>query len=1081
MMKIILPAHFSLSDKIGKDYIYQLAFESSVVYGTIEEYSFNGVQGHVVRIDGGGEILISPKNNWSAHNRFLQVIFAKNTEDIEGGNFNKEHYKWIKHPNFKEANTCQEIIDSYSGVFSFKKENIEQHIEGLRSPQLGGIYAALAHWQIGNEPATIVMPTGTGKTETMLSLFVVANCTKVLIVVPSDALRSQLAKKFITLGLLKTLQIVNEQAIYPKVGIMKHRLSTIEEVNALFENCNVVITTMSVVGQLSSEVQYAISENCSHLFIDEAHHIAAKTWRRFVSVFKEKYILQFTATPFRNDERNIGGKIIFNYPLRKAQDEGYFKKIKYHPIYEFNPDEYDRAIAQKSVEILNEDLRNGYNHILMARVNSTARADQVYKIYKEYEGLHPIQIHTGLSQEEQKEARLKILNYETRVIICVDMFGEGFDMPELKIAAFHDIKKSLPITLQLAGRFTRTSRDNKLGDASIVVNLANIEVSEELQALYSQDSDWNQILPIISDENTREQESLYEFMQGFNKFPNEIQLQNITPALSTVVYKTDTDVWYPNNFEKGITGIDNFDQVYSDINTEKRTLIVVTGNKVNVKWGDLKDIYRIEWTLYVVYWNQEQQLLYINCSANGSLFEKLAEVVSIGTASPVNAEDIYRSLGNITRLKINNVGLKEQLGKQRNFTMYTGEDIEPALSPVQLANKIKSNIFGVGFENGEKVSVGCSYKGRVWTRKTGNVEELINWCDQVGNKLLDEAIDPNEILSGAIYPSTISQRPELMPISIEWNDEIYKKNEQVVFVQHNEIYYPLDSIELELHQPSEVGDIHFKILNDKFISIYKLVLDDRNFKFINVGNPISIRFGEKTYSISEYFYSVSPIIRFINGSWLEGNQYVDFVFTGSCYDRDKIKVWNWTGVDITKESQGEQKALDNIQRKVITELLEQDYNIVFDDDSAGEASDIITIKVDEITKRIDVELFHLKFSHKEIAGARINDLYEVCGQAQKSVFWKGKGGYELCKHMIARETRRTSSGKNTRFERGTLEELAIIKEKSKRFYKSEFKIYIVQPGLSVQNVSEQQLELLAVTENHLLETYRINLEVIGSK
>ena len=46
------------------------------------------------------------------------------------------------------------------------------------------------------------------------------------------------------------------------------------------------------------------------------------------------------------------------------------------------------------------------------------------------------------------------------------MLGEGFDLPELKIAAFHDVKKSLPITLQFAGRFTRTSRDNNLGKAS---------------------------------------------------------------------------------------------------------------------------------------------------------------------------------------------------------------------------------------------------------------------------------------------------------------------------------------------------------------------------------------------------------------------------------------------------------------------------------------------------------------------------------------------------------------------------------------------------------------------------------------
>lgn len=1079
-MKINLPGHFSLSEKIGKDYVYQLGFEQTTVNGTIEEYSYNQVKGYVIKTEDDREILISPKNDSSAHDRFEQILLAKNLEDVETGNFNQEKYKWIKHPEIGAPNSCQEIIDSYSEAFLFKKENIKQNIEGLRSPQLGGIYAALAHWQIGNEPATIVMPTGTGKTETMLSLLIAANCTKVLIVVPSDALRSQLAEKFITLGLLKTLKIVNKSVLYPRVGIMKHRPSTVEEVCALFENCNVVVTTMSVVGQLNNEIQQAISENCSHLFIDEAHHIAAKTWRKFVSVFKDKYILQFTATPFRNDDRNIGGKIIFNYPLRKAQDEGYFKKIKYHPIYEFNSTEYDRAIAKKAVEILKEDLEQGYNHILMARVNSTARADQVYKIYNEYEGLNPIQIHTGLTQDEQKDARQKILNYETRVIICVDMFGEGFDMPELKIAAFHDIKKSLPITLQLAGRFTRSSRDSKLGDASIVVNLANVEVTEELQALYSQDSDWNQILPIISEENTREQESLYEFMQGFNKFPDEVQLQNITPALSTVVYKTDTDIWYPNNFEKGIAGIDNFDQVYSDINSEKRTLVIVTGNKVSVKWGNLKDIYRLEWTLYIVYWNQDQQLLYINCSANGSMFEKLAEAVSCGTASPVNAEDIYRSLGKVTRLRINNVGLKEQLGRQRSFTMHTGEDVEPALSDAYLANKIKSNIFGVGFENGDKVSIGCSYKGRVWTRKTGNIEELIDWCNYTGDKLLDETIDPNEILSGAIYPQTIKARPKLMPISIEWNEEVYKKNEQAVFIVHNESSYPLDSVELELHQPEETGDIHFKISNERFRSIYKLEIDDINFRFTNVENPIHIQFGTNSPSISEYFYSFPPIIRFFNGSWLEGNQYVDYVFNGSSYDRNKINIWDWTNVNIREESQGEQKKSGNIQHKVISELSSRDYDIIFDDDSSGEAADLITIKVNDIAKTINVELFHLKYSHEEIAGARISDLYEVCGQAQKSVFWKGKGGFELFKHMIERESTRIKNNKNSRFEKGTLEDIALIKEKSRRFYKTDFKIYIVQPGLSARSASEQQLELLAVTENHLLETYRINLEVIGS-
>lgn len=52
------------------------------------------------------------------------------------------------------------------------------------------------------------------------------------------------------------------------------------------------------------------------------------------------------------------------------------------------------------------------------------------------------------------------------------MLGEGFDLPELKIAAFHDVRKSLPITLQLIGRFTRYRSD--LSTAKAVVNIVTL-------------------------------------------------------------------------------------------------------------------------------------------------------------------------------------------------------------------------------------------------------------------------------------------------------------------------------------------------------------------------------------------------------------------------------------------------------------------------------------------------------------------------------------------------------------------------------------------------------------------------------
>jgi Type III restriction enzyme, res subunit len=63
---------------------------------------------------------------------------------------------------------------------------------------------ALGYWTTKRmTPATVVMPTGTGKTETMLALLVAARPDRLLVLVPSDSLREQVAAKSGTLGVLQ--------------------------------------------------------------------------------------------------------------------------------------------------------------------------------------------------------------------------------------------------------------------------------------------------------------------------------------------------------------------------------------------------------------------------------------------------------------------------------------------------------------------------------------------------------------------------------------------------------------------------------------------------------------------------------------------------------------------------------------------------------------------------------------------------------------------------------------------------------------------------------------------------------------
>ena len=121
----------------------------------------------------------------------------------------------------------------------------------------------------------------------------------------------------------------------------------------------------------------------SNVFVDEAHHIVATSWRKFSDRFPRHQLVQFTATPFRNDGQRLDGKIIFNYPLRQAQKDGYYRTIHFLPVREYGEEAIaDKAIAEKAVEKLKDDQKH-YQHIMMARCETKSRAQAVYKIYKE--------------------------------------------------------------------------------------------------------------------------------------------------------------------------------------------------------------------------------------------------------------------------------------------------------------------------------------------------------------------------------------------------------------------------------------------------------------------------------------------------------------------------------------------------------------------------------------------------------------------------------------------------------------------------------------------------------------------------
>lgn len=1082
-MRLIVPPVKGLDLKLPSGVIGQLLSPSGPIEGDLTKFVVASRSGWRLSTPDGQIFYVFPKA--PAQNHIPNdgaVVLGDVPEGVEELDLSSS--KWLAHPAIDSTDVSpSRVRDSWLAGFNFIGEDqVREDQVGLRRPQLGALHAVHAHWSTEDGVATVVMPTGTGKTETMLATLISARCSRVMVVVPTDALRNQIAQKFYTLGILKDSRsvLLAQHVIRPIVGILLKRPKTVAEVNEIFKRSNVVVTTSALAGKCAPEVQERMAEVCSHLFIDEAHHAEAPTWKEFKSNFKahKRPVLQFTATPFREDGQPLDGEIVYVYPMRQAQKEGYFRPIRFSSVYAFNSARADREIAAKVLEELHADSTG--LHVAMARVSTQERAAQVLAIYQELGQFNPVMLHSGMKKTEAQAARSQLDKRQSRIVVCVDMLGEGFDMPELKIAAFHDLRKSLAVTLQLAGRFTRSRAD--LGDPVFIANTADVNLREELRNLYTQDPDWNLLLPSLSEGAIGQELEAQRFINGFAGQLDEIPLNEIRPAASMVVYRTHCANWSPSKYKVAFRGVSNEEQIYPILNDTEQTLVIIAAKREGVPWTNMPIVEGLVWELCIAIWDKEQSLLYIHGSTNSGTYLDFARALCGEDVELIKAPEVFRVFAGINRLMLMNIGLDEQFGRQIRYTGRMGPDVGSRLSEATLETTTKAVLAGVGFEHGGQASIGAGKRGRVWSALRLRINEFSAWCKHVGAKLVDSNIDPEEVLKGTLIPLLVSARPASVPVGVDWPTEVLDLVESATKISFSDtIEEHLTNVSIELRDYTDTGPLILRIFCDRSEVLVRLNFVNRgnapDFEFLYEGaTTATIRRGQ-TYDLCNFLTEYPPTIWFSDGSKLEGNTHVELRTAAPLYSRDRLEVLDWNGVDITKESQREERRTDSVQYRTIEHIkAENRHEILLDDDGAGEAADIVGISLDnpDRPRLITVDLYHCKYSGGDTPGARIDDMYVVCGQAQRSVMWLHNKDRrtDLFAHLLKREADRVESGRSTRFEIGSKERLAQVRDLS-RTCAITMRVYLVQPGLSKAGAAEHQLALLGVTERFLLETYQV--------
>ena len=404
--------------------------------------------------------------------------------------------------------------------------------------------------------------------------------------------------------------------------------------------------------------------------------------------------------------------------------------------------------------------------------------------------------------------------------------------------------------------------------------------------------------------------------------------------------------------------------------------------------------------------------------------------------------------------------------------------------------KTQTNLFANGYEDGDRVHLGASISGRIWSwQAADSLREWMEWCDRMGTKLIDAQISIDEIIANFILPIELRKRPELVVLAIEWPASVYNSLTGDLRLRYNASECPLIDAEFVVTEFSKSGPVMFDVVTEDWRVAYRLTIDAHGMSIApESSSAVSVVTSQRECDFVEFVRDRGLSLLLEQNAVIEPPGVLlrpEIAAHGFPPASLRTHI-DWTDVDLKTESQGATRDPSSIQRRVIDAMLKHgsawldpsgvvgaEWDVVMDDDGPNELADIVALRRDG--GYLEVQLVHCKHSASSSKGSRIGDLYEVCGQASKSV-GRRRDPSSLVPHLLRREAMRQSRGRNG-FEIGSAEVLYEIEDQLQRL-RLKLSIAIVQPGLSAAKVSPQQLELLASTEMYVLQVGGASFDVV---
>jgi hypothetical protein len=326
----------------------------------------------------------------------------------------------------------------------------------------------------------------------------------------------------------------------------------------------------------------------------------------------------------------------------------------------------------------------------------------------------------------------------------------------------------------------------------------------------------------------------------------------------------------------------------------------------------------------------------------------------------------------------------------------------------------------------------------------------------------------------------ITTLPTQPAISVDWSEQIYLKPPVILGADTDSTEYAsLLDCDIGVDRVQEPGTIRFRVVFGHTEWPFEFALGPRP-TITSVGwdedqGPM-IEWEEEEISLAELFRTALPTFYFPDFSSLTGSDYLRADTAGMFFKPERIEPIDWHGnkVDIQSERRNPRAGLISIHTYLKDQLSKEAHTVVVYDDDTGEVADFIII--DDSDREVRFTFYHAKASGGANPGQRVADVYEVCGQAVKSIRWTLSPTV-----LVERLLSRSRGREEERMVVGEREGLKGILEAVQK-KKVSYEIVIVQPGISQARMTPDNISLpLASADFFITESGNFeNLRVLGS-